>query len=365
MEIKDYISDLYPKVNASDEVHFIKEKLLEHEYLVVTCNNEYVGILTPYDFIKCSGNIFIDCITAKEHIMADDTIITVIDKFRRNKGLALPVFKGSKFIGVIEKNNLLDKLKNRVSQLSGNLSVSQNFITYFLRNLSHEVRTPLNSILGFLELLSDWNGNDIKTSGGLYYEIIRQNSDRFLLVLYDLIDLSLIESGHKMEINEENFTIESILASIKKLFETSNFIISNEVSVQYMNPDISMTMYSDQKKIEHILYHLINITIKFSAKGIINYGYKHDDQFVTLFVNNSTAKIDKKEQHIEAFYNSANNHDCLDIFGISLVWVTKMTEVLGGTINYSADDRGLTFNVTLPMNKSAIQECNVQKNIRY
>jgi len=350
MEIKDYISDLYPKVTPCEGINSIEGKLLESEYLVVIDKDEYVGILTPWDLIKRPHKIVIDCLTTKEHIMADDAIISVFDKFRRNKCSVLPVFQENEFIGIIEKNSLINKLKSQVNQLYENLIISQNLKSSFLNSLSHEIRTPLNGVLGFLEIMSDFDIEDFKVNGESHYEIIKKSADRFLLVMNDLVDLSLIDSGDKIKITKERVIIEPIFLDLKELFEASTSISNKEVSVQYINPDTSMTICSDRKKIEHILYHLIDNAIKFSTEGKINFGYNLNLQSITFFVTNDGTLVDEKGQIFEAFYKQSKNKEYSEGLGIGLALVKKMTELLGGTVDYSATKTETTFNVTLPLN---------------
>eukprot|EP00825_Cyclidium_porcatum_P010328 TRINITY_DN15287_c0_g1_i2.p1 TRINITY_DN15287_c0_g1~~TRINITY_DN15287_c0_g1_i2.p1 ORF type:complete len:183 (+),score=17.94 TRINITY_DN15287_c0_g1_i2:190-738(+) len=168
-------------------------------------------------------------------------------------------------------------------------------------------------------------------------------------VLYDLIDLSLIESGQEIKLNKEKIAIELVLSDLKKLFESSRFITNKEISIQYLRPGISMAFYSDRKRIEHILYHLIDIIIKITDQKIIKCGYKYDSHSLTFFVKDGTIPVEEKDQLFDTFYSHRENRKYLEIYGISLVWVTKMTELLGGTIYYSACNTRTIFNVTFPL----------------
>lgn len=357
MEIKVYISDLYPIVAPYKGINSIEDMLLENEYLVVIDIDEYIGILTPRDLIKHPHKIVIDCLTAKEHIMADDTVISVFDKFRRNKCSVLPVFHENKFIGIIEKNTLINKLKSQVNQLYDNLIISQNLKLSFLNSLSHEIRTPLNGVLGFLEIMSDFDIEDFKANGELHYNIIKKSADRFLLVMNDLVDLSLIHSGDKIKITNESVTIETIFSDLKELFEASTSSSNKDVSVQYINPEASMTICSDRKKIEHILYHLIDNAIKFSTEGKVKFGYETNNENIIFFVTNNGHFHDEKAQIFEAFYKQGNNKEYSEGLGIGLALVKKMTELLEGTVDYFTTETETTFNVTLPLSMDRESVC--------
>lgn len=350
MEIKKYISGSYPKVTQYEGIRAIEDQLLENEFLVVIDNEEYVGILTPSDLIKHPHKIVIDCLTTKEPILADDTIIYAFEKFQRNRCNVLPVFHGNKFLGIIEKNYLINKLKDKVNELYDNLIISQKLKSSFLNSLSHEIRTPLNGILGFLELMSDLDVEGFKINGEAHLDIIRKSADRFLSIMNDLIDLSLIHSGEEIKVKKEKVIIETIFSDLKDFFEGSTTVSNKEISVHYTNPNTSMTICSDRKKIERILYHLIDNAIKFSNEGIVKYGYNLNDRSITFFVTNNGILADDKGQIFEAFYKQGANIGYTEGLGIGLALVKEMTELLEGTINYSISGTEITFDFTLPLN---------------
>jgi len=352
MEIKNYISNLYQTVHPYDGIHSIEEKFLEKDYLVVVNDNEYLGILTSCDLIKHPHKIVIDCLTEKEHISADETIISVLDKFNKNQCPALPVFQENRFIGIIEKYDLINKLKLKINELYSKSIISQNVKLSFLSNLSHEIRTPLNGILGFLEIISKLNAEDFKAEGESHCDIIRSCADRFLLIMNDLIDLSLINSGDDIKILRENIRIENIFSDLKEFFETASSILDKKVFIHYINPDTSFTILSDGKRIKHILYHLIDNAIKFSNNGIVKFGYEIDNQNIVFFVTNKGSQIneEKRNKIFEAFYkqDTINNKDSSGL-GIGLPLVKKISELLGGKIDFATNETETTFYVILPL----------------
>lgn len=352
MEIKTYISNLYQTIHPYEGVNSIEEKLFEKEYLVVIDNDEYSGILTPCDLIKHPHKIVIDCLTEKEHISADETIISVLDKFNKNQCSALPVFQENRFIGIIEKYDLINKLKLKINELHNKSIISQNVKLSFLSNLSHEIRTPLNGILGFLEIISSLNAEDFKAEGESHCNIIRSCADRFLLIMNDLIDLSLIDSGDEIKILREDIRIEDIFSDLKEFFETASSILNKKVFIHYINPDTSLTISSDGKRIKHILYHLIDNAIKFSNDGIVKFGYELDNQNTEFFVTNNGSQINEENRNkiFEAFYkqNTIDNEDLFGL-GIGLPLVKKMSELLGGKVDFASNETETTFYVTLPL----------------
>jgi signal transduction histidine kinase len=352
MEIKEYISYVYQTVNPYVGIHSIEEILIKNEYVVVIENDNYIGILTPCDLIKRPHKIVIDCLTEKKHISSNDTLLSVLDKFDNNQCSALPVFHEDRFVGVIEKHDLINKLKQKINELYSKSIISQNLKSAFIHNLSHEIRTPLNGLLGFLDLVSN-----IKTKENIADEkqnnkIIRSCADRFLLVMNDLIDLSLINSGDNIKIFKENFKIEEIFSDLKEFFETSELILNKKTSIQYINPDISFNILSDRKKIKHILYHLIDNAVKFSNDGKVNFGYEKEDKNIVFFVINNGSQISEeiKDKIFEDFYKQSNfDNEFSDGIGIGLSIVKKLSELLGGKVDFKTNKTETTFYITLPL----------------
>lgn len=204
MEIKKYILNSYTTVNSFTATTLLEEKFLEKGYVVVIDDeNKFQGILTTFDLIKRPHKLVIDCLTEKEHLSTTDTIISSLDKFNNNQCPALSVFKESKFIGIVEKQNVVDGLRIKIHELYDKSIISQKVKQSFLNNLSHEVRTPLNGLLGFLELISALDMEDNKTGKKEHYDIIRKCADRFLLIMNDLIDLALINSEDDLALEVE------------------------------------------------------------------------------------------------------------------------------------------------------------------
>lgn len=352
MEIKNYISKLYPTVRPFDGVNSIEEKLLEKEYLVVIDDDEkFHGILTPFDLIKRPHKIVIDCLTEKEHISADETFISALDKFNKNQCPALPIFQENKFVGIIEKHKLINILDVKINEFYNKSIISQKVKTSFLNNLSHEIRTPLNGLLGFLQIISKLDIEDFKTEGKKHYNIIKKSADRFLLIMNDLIDLALINSGDDIKVEKKNVRIENIFLDLKEYFETVISVLYRNVSIRYANPDISLIIFSDEKKIKHILYHLIDNAIKFSNDNKVIFGYKIENQNIVFFVTNKSSQIneDKKKKMYEMFEKQdINNNEYTSGLGIGLPLVKKLSELLEGKIDFVTSETQTTFFCTIP-----------------
>lgn len=356
MEIKNYIVNSYTTVNPFTGVNSVEEMLLKNGYLVVINNDaKFQGILTPIDLIKRPHKIVIDCLTEKEHVSVDEAMISVLDKFDKNHCPALPVFKENKFIGIVEKHNVIDRLRIKINELYNKSVISQNVKNSFLNNLSHEVRTPLNGLLGFLEIISKLDKEDIKTKGEEYCNIIKKSADKFLLIMTDLIDLARLNFNDDIKVEKENVNIEVLFSELKEYFETTTLLHNRNISIHYKNPDSSFVFFSDSKKIKHLLYLLIDNAIKFSNdNNKVVFGYKIEKQNIVFSVTNSGSQItdDKKVKIFEVFEKQdIYNHELVAGLGIGLPLVKKLSELLGGKIDFVTNEIQTTFFCTLPIKR--------------
>jgi len=345
----------YPITGPFYGINLVEDALIENGYLVIIDEMScFIGILTPTDLIQRPHKLVIDCFTEKDRLTENDTLVSSFNKFIKNKTPALPVFIKDKFYGIIEKQTIIDVLINKINELQEKSIISQVVKTKFLNNLSHEVRTPLNSIIGFLELLIDLN-DECKKDCKEYFKIVRNNTDHFLIIMDDLIELALMQSGDPIKLNKKDCQIERIFAELNELFKKEISRLKKEIILDYVNPDPSFILHTDGNRLKHILFHLIGNAIKFSDKSNVKFGYKIKEKTnIEFFVYNSGSFISDKYQSqiFEAFEKIEDvKNGFSDGLGIGLTITNKLTNLLGGNIRFESDiSKGTTFYFSLGIN---------------
>jgi signal transduction histidine kinase/ActR/RegA family two-component response regulator len=134
----------------------------------------------------------------------------------------------------------------------------------FLANMSHEVRTPLNGILGMLQLLATTDQNDEQTQ---YTRSAIQSTQRLTRLLSDILDISRIEAG-KMELIENEFLTMDLQKSILELFRFA----AREKGIELdftLDPALPARLISDETRIRQILVNLTGNAIKFTNTGSV------------------------------------------------------------------------------------------------
>ncbi len=354
MELEKFILNSYPTVGSFSATNALEKKISEKGYVVVIDDNKiFQGVLTTSDLIKRPHKLVIDCLTEKENLCSKDTIFSSLDKFENSQCSALAVFKEREFIGIVEKQDVVACLKTKINELYDQSIISQKVKQSFLNNLSHEVRTPMNGFLGFLELISDLQIENNNPEQKTHYDIIRKSADRLLLILNDLIDLALLNSGDEIKVEIEEINVENIFSYLKEYFDLAVSAVNRNISVNYVNPDRSLVLLTDGGKIKHILYHLIDNAVKFSFDNDnVLYGYKIENKNIIFFVKNNGAQIpqDKKEKIFEIFEKqNYHNDDFIEGLGIGLPLVKKLATLLEGEIKLVTNENEITFFCSIPL----------------
>lgn len=260
-----------------------------------------------------------------------------------------------------ELNETLEKkVQIRTLELEKALAkadASDKLKTAFIRNISHEVRTPLNGILGFASLLAKDNLTVDKKES--FLDIVNQSGERLIKTITDYMDISLLVSGN-MQLNNSDFKLTKLIFNLygKYKLACENKGLTFEISY---SPELSeLTIISDISLIEKTLDHLIGNALKFTSKGGIKLGFDIIDNALVFTVNDTGIGI-KPEIYDWLFKpfntgetSSARNYEGS---GLGLAIAKNSINLLNGEISFiSEEGKGTTFHVKIPAN---IVETNV------
>lgn len=227
---------------------------------------------------------------------------------------------------------------------------SDHLKTRLINNISHEMRTPLNAINGFISELHEKNSPDEQQK---YIENISQSSERLTHLLNEIITVSKIEAENlKVEIKKVN--LHNLLNQVIRLYRNELKRLNKPVDIidDFAFYDREVLIYADEKHYREVLRQLIDNAVKFTEKGEIRVGYHFvEDDMVEVFVQDTGTGI-KKEFRPQVFdlFSQADDSDTRKHkgAGLGLSISKKLMMLMRGTLTFDTEEgRGSTFKTTL------------------
>ncbi len=226
--------------------------------------------------------------------------------------------------------------------------------------VTHDVRAPLHSILGYLELLSNSN---IKEKELHYINQAQKSSDYMLHLVNDLLDFSKVEAG-KLSIESVTFQPSVVIENaIKQAIPTTD---NKDLKVAITIEDsLKQLFLSDPYRIKQIAINLISNAYKFTPSGFITIDAslesKGKNDYLKLLVSDSGIgiTIEKQKYIFEAFSQGDISSTTYEGFGLGLFITKSLVDLLGGTLSLESElGKGSAFTCLLPLQEgnSAIQE---------
>ena len=221
----------------------------------------------------------------------------------------------------------------------------------FLANLSHDIRTPMNAIMGFAEILEN---EDIDEHLKKYTNQIFINAQYLQNLINDIVDISIIESG-KISINYETTTLKTIFEKLAPVIDTLPYWKNREKSeLSYPVGEILETQIkTDTSRLLQVLINLISNAIKFTPEGKIDITAGIKGQTITFCISDNGFGIPIEEQKkIFDRFAKINRPKGPTTHGIGLgLSICKaIVTTMGGKIWFSSEEnKGTSFYFSLPL----------------
>ena len=225
----------------------------------------------------------------------------------------------------------------------------------FLANISHEIKTPLNGILGFIELLSISKDDNLSKRGKNFIKIIKSSSEQLLSIINDLIDISKIESG-KILVKKENFDLIKVIDTISNTYESK--LKQNNIKLKVINRLPTNIVESDKHKVKQVIKHLVDNAIKYTQKGSIEIHLERNkNNFNEILIGVKDTGIGISEKDYDDIWRRFIQLDLDNLTvnhggGVGLSLVKSFIELLGGKVWVESKlNEGSSFYFNLPIHQ--------------
>jgi signal transduction histidine kinase/CheY-like chemotaxis protein len=218
----------------------------------------------------------------------------------------------------------------------------------FLSHISHEVRTPLNSILALSRILLDRMDGELSPEQEKQVDLINKSANTLLGLVNDLLDLSKVEAG-KVEVSVSEFTVDQLFGALRGALKP---LARPGIDLIFESPADAPTLSTDEGKIAQILRNLISNAIKFTEAGEISVSVEASSEWIFFRVRDTGIGIAPEDQERIFDEFSQVKHPLqrrVKGTGLGLPISRRLAHILGGDIDVKSDlGAGSTFTLTVP-----------------
>lgn len=235
--------------------------------------------------------------------------------------------------------------------------------TNFLSNMSHDIRTPMNAIIGFSEIAMRHSGDEKKVRDCL--KKILSSSNHLLNLINDILDMSRIESG-RVEMQEEKCNLSEMLHNLVQMIQPQIQTKRLEFFINTYNV-INEDVITDSLKLNQVFINILSNAVKFTPSGgIITFGIYQEPSDLTgygvyKFVIKDTG-VGMSRKFLEHIFEPFEREESciqsgIEGTGLGMSIAKNMVDMLGGTIQVkSKKGKGSKFTIKLPIRLTTDQK---------
>ena len=166
--------------------------------------------------------------------------------------------------------------------------------TSFLSNLSHEFRTPLNSITSLCQLLKSRSDGDLSAEQEKQIPLHSRSASELTELVNDLLDLAKVEAG-KTDIKPRHFEVQDVFGALRGMLKP--LLIGNSLELIFDADPTLPPLYTDEGKVSQILRNLISNALKFTRRGHVRLSaHLENDEFIVFRVSDTGIGIAPEDQ---------------------------------------------------------------------
>jgi signal transduction histidine kinase/DNA-binding response OmpR family regulator/HAMP domain-containing protein len=222
----------------------------------------------------------------------------------------------------------------------------------FLSNMSHEMRTPMNAIIGLSDLLVE---EKLEHSQQEKIYSIKHSGENLLKIINEILDFSKVEAG-KVTLEQIDFELEQVLNGVHRTLDFKAKAKGLLFETKFDN-DVPKHLVGDPYRLNQILLNLVGNAIKFTSQGFVKIDVSLNTKNSThvkinFCVQDSGIGIESDKQHLifESFSQAQNDHSRkYGGTGLGLTITKKLIELLGGELTLESEhNKGSIFKFSLP-----------------
>ncbi|WP_316828325.1 hybrid sensor histidine kinase/response regulator [Pedobacter miscanthi] len=336
------------------------KKVLKNNYVLIILDVqmpdmdgfEVAEAISGFSKAKDTAIIFLSAVNTELKFITKGYLSGGLDYITKPVDINVLLLKIKTFYRIYEQNRKLNEVQEKLLEEIEFRKQAEHKKDEFISIASHELKTPLTSVKGYIQLLQRSLNRDDKTMAQNHLEKASIQLEKLNELIVDLLDISKIESG-KMKFNMKSFCADNM--------------VNNAIEMlQHANPDFKITklgktdemIFGDEMRLEQVVINFITNAIKYApGTNQVNVTINIKDEKLYLAVKDFGIGISKEQQHkiFDKFYRVEENSNRFNGLGIGLYICSEIINRHGGTIGVnSVPDEGSEFYFIVPITEEEI-----------
>jgi signal transduction histidine kinase/CheY-like chemotaxis protein len=219
----------------------------------------------------------------------------------------------------------------------------------FLSNMSHEFRTPLNSMLALTRMLLDRMDGDLTAEQDQQIRFIQQSAKELAEMVNDLLDLAKVEAG-RLDVRPKTFEVGELFGALRGMLKP--LLAENALNLVFEPADGLPALYTDEQKVSQVLRNFISNAIKFTPSGEVRVAARAEGGRIIFSVTDTGIGISESDQRIifEEFAQiESSMQRRVKGTGLGLPLSRKLAQLLGGMVEVESEvGVGSCFRLVIP-----------------
>jgi signal transduction histidine kinase len=249
------------------------------------------------------------------------------------------------------------RVEQALRQRAEALDAANRLKSEFIANVSYEIRTPLTTLMGFAEILTEQYFGDLNRRQMEYGKGILDSSRNLMSVVNDILDLAGIEAGI-MALELDTIDVHTLLAAVLKLVRERTR--HKNLAIDFDCATDTGWIIADEKRLKQVIFNLMSNAIRFSPRnGKIGLSAVRGDGEIVITVSDSGPGMDPEtiDRLIEPFRRGETAESRSQGSGLGLSLVTRFVELHGGRVDIrTAPGRGTSVDCRLPTGEAGTTE---------
>jgi len=336
------------------------KKVLKNNYVLIILDVqmpdmdgfEVAEAISGFSKAKDTAIIFLSAVNTELKFITKGYLSGGLDYITKPVDINVLLLKIKTFYRIYEQNRKLNEVQEKLLEEIEFRKQAEHKKDEFISIASHELKTPLTSVKGYIQLLQRSLNRDDKTMAQNHLEKASIQLEKLNELIVDLLDISKIESG-KMKFNMKSFCADNMVNNAIEMLQQSN-------------PDFKITklgktndmIFGDEMRLEQVVINFITNAIKYApGTNQVNVTINIKDEKLYLAVKDFGIGISKEQQHkiFDKFYRVEENSNRFNGLGIGLYICSEIINRHGGTIGVnSVPDEGSEFYFIVPITEEEI-----------